>query len=198
MASLIRGLAMLGIALVASSSVSAANIPGELAISVRADISGAATEKAPRPLLSRSAYSAGLEGEWRYRSWTPLWFGVEAFVQNSSLPDASLFLYRGFSGLSCLVGSGARFPWPGTTGGRRTWEIEVLGGPGLSANIDTGTTLVTLSPVFRFEARLLVPIERGWSWTLGLPVEGILRGGAMTAGAGLSVGLAFVSKGLFK
>ncbi|MEI6874542.1 MAG: hypothetical protein WCL50_05355, partial [Spirochaetota bacterium] len=90
-------------------------------------------------------------------------------------------------------GTGARLPLGGKSlSGRSSQGVEVdfLAGAGLAAVSDTNTTLVSLAPLLRAEARLLLPIAFGWRWSIGLPIELSQRGTAYTMMASATVGLA--------
>ena len=168
--------------------------------SVSLEVAGYAggTSMSGRPLLGRAAYSLSSVFSYGNEHWTYVAIGVDGFTVRESYPDPSLFLYRGFGGNSLFVEGGARFALadlgleklkPLAKG-----RLEVLGGAGLAATEDTGTTLVSLLPFLRLDARMVCPIDANWSWTAGIPLEVMKKATALTGLGGLSVGIVWTPR----
>lgn len=186
------GCGLIFVGMLGSPAGWAAGSPLEPRLSASLGPAIGATVESPRPLLPRTGLSAGLEVAWEGRDWIPFALGLSFFQTGPSWPDPSLFLYRGFGGLALCAESGARFRLADRIGhipAAKGLEAELLGGLGLAAIGDTGTTLVSLSPFLRVEPRLSLPLWRTLSLRLGLPLEVHWRGGALTGLAGLSLGI---------
>ena len=151
---------------------------------------GGMTGMPGRPALERTAYSIDAILSVSDARWTYFALGADYVDVNESIPDPTLFLYRGYGGNSLFVEGGPRFALAGL--GFRPLaksRVETLGGAGVAATEDTGTTLVSLVPFLRFDIRLVNPLSPFWGWSIGIPVEVQRRATAITGMAGLSLAI---------
>ena len=164
--------------------------PSPFALALEASGIGAGTALPGRPLLGRTGYAISGQMSFRDPHWTWFAWGIDGFNLGESLPDSSLFLYRGYGGNSIFVGTGPRFALSGL-GWRpvANSSLDITGEIGLSATEDTGTTLVSLLPFFRLDSRLVNPLSPYWSWSLGLPLELQRKATALTWMGALSLSL---------
>ncbi len=164
--------------------------PSPWSYSLEASGFGGATGMAGRPNLARGGYSIAASLALGDAAWTYFAFGLDGFALGESLPDPSLFLYRAYGGNSIFVETGPRFRLEGLgLSFLARSRLEILGGAGIAATEDTGTTLVSLLPFLRFDARLHTPISSNWSWSVGLPAELQKHAAATTFIAGLSLAI---------
>jgi len=180
----------LGIRPLAGATQAAAQDPSLWSFSLEAAGFGGTTGMAGRPCLTRAAYSISANFALGNEAWTYFALGLDGFALGESIPDPSLFLYRAYGGNSIYLETGPRFGLGGL--GLRLFaksRVEILGGAGIAATEDTGTTLVSLVPFLRFDARLHSPISSNWSWSVGLPAELQKHAAATTFIAGLSLAI---------
>ncbi len=149
-----------------------------------------------RPLLPRTGYAISSVLALGDAKWTWIALGLDWFALGESMPDPSLFLYRGYGGNSLFLGTGPRFALSGLD-----WKplansrLDLVGGAGIAATEDTGTTLVSLVPFLRLDSRVVTPINSDWSWSIGLPIEVQKRATATTWLGGLSLAIVWMPKG---
>lgn len=167
--------------------------PGPLlAVAAQAEGFGGLTSSADRGSLPRGALGAAASISLGGETWTWISLGLEVFRAEPSLPDASLFLYRGYEGSSLFLQTGPRLSLSGLgLPFLAKSRAEILAGPGLLVAEDTGTTLVSLLPFLRLDARVLSPLSRGWSWSLGLPLLVERHAAVWSYYGGLSLGFSW-------
>ena len=195
----IRRMLALALALGACASLLAATGQGSPRVADKADFLslsfeisalGGGTAMSSRPLLPRDGYAVGGRIALGDSGWTWLALGLDWFALGESIPDASLFLYRGYGGTSLFAGTGPRFSLSGLG-----WKplarsrLDIVGGAGIAATEDTGTTLVSLVPFLRLDSSLQTPITPYWKWSLGIPMEVQRRSTALTWLGGLSLAI---------
>jgi hypothetical protein len=189
----IRSILALAAALAASSlsSVLPESIPAAWTLETDADLSIGASKVNTRPLLPQTSRSVSVGTSWEGPTWVYFQGGISAFAFDESVPDPSLFLYRGFGGWELAATTGPRFGFGGWVPSSLGLEGALLAGLGLAAMGDTGTTLVSMSPFVTGELRLLGRIGTSMRWMTRLPIEAIYRGGTWTGSAGLGIGLSW-------
>jgi hypothetical protein len=188
---------LIAVGLVLAASLSSLEMPpSTFALGAQGGISLAGTITTDRPLLPQRAEAFSLDAQWRLPTWIPLAASLSWFNVEPSLPDQTLFLYRGFGGESLCLGTGPLYHFsPDLFGGILKWgsELEILGGGGLAISEDTGTTLVSMEPFLRLEARFMALLGKGWRCSIGLPIDHEFRGATRTTIAGLTLGLGWAS-----
>ena len=169
--------------------------PDSWSLSLEASALGGGTVMTSRPLLPRTGYAISGILSFGDANWTWVALGVDGFGLGESMPDTSLFLYRGYGGNSLFLGTGPRFALDGLD-----WKplaksrLDIVGGGGIAAIEDTGTTLVSLLPFLRLDSRLVTPINSNWSWSIGVPMEVQKRATATTWLGGLSLAMVWTPK----
>jgi hypothetical protein len=186
-----RRLSVFGFVALAMASQLAWSLEMAVAVSGK----GGATIEGNRPLLARGEGSVDTSFSLETGHWIFPEFSLSLFAATPSSLDPSLYLYRGYQGLSLSVLTGPRFfPSPALS-------IDTLFGIGLATTVDSGTTLVGLTPLLRAEARLSAAIYREFWLRIGLPLEALRQGATLSGYAGLSVALVYrlgVPKGVAK
>ncbi|HUX41209.1 MAG TPA: hypothetical protein VMV83_08615 [Rectinemataceae bacterium] len=178
---------------VSKATASQSNI---ISLSLEAAGFGGGTIMAGRPLLPRTGYAISSLLALGDAKWTWIALGLDGFALGESMPDASLFLYRGYGGNSLFLGTGPRFELS-----RLGWKplaksrLDLVGGAGIAATEDTGTTLVSLLPFLRLDSRVVTTFNSDWSWSVGLPIEVQRRATATTWLGGLSLAIVWTPKG---
>ncbi len=163
----------------------ASQLAWSLEMAVAVSGKGGATVEGNRPLLARGQGSVDASISLDSGYWILPEISLSLFAATPSSFDPSLYLYRGYQGLSLSMLTGPRFS-PGAA-----LSFDALFGLGLAATVDSGTTLVGLTPLLRAEARLSTAIAGGLWLRIGLPFEALRQGSALSAYAGLSVALAY-------
>lgn len=186
-------LAAIALSAVAAAPAPTAWQPLPLSLAGEAAAFGGLTTMTGRSILPRPAYTAGGILTLGDDKWAWLSFGIDGLTVEPSSPDAALFLYRGYAGNSVFLETGPRlslagFGWKPLAKSR----MELLGGAGMAATEDTGTTLVSIVPFLRFDARLAIPLLPWLAASVGMPIEIQKHGASVTTLAGLSLGLAVI------
>ncbi|MFZ4617447.1 MAG: hypothetical protein ACOYM2_14795 [Rectinemataceae bacterium] len=176
-----RRLLVLGFLALAMASQLAWSLEMAVAVSGK----GGATIEGNRPLLARGEGSVDTSLSLGTGHWIFPEFSLSLFAATPSTLDPSLYLYRGYQGLSLSVLTGPRFfPSPALS-------IDTLFGIGLATTVDSGTTLVGITPLLRAEARISTAISPNVWLRIGLPLEAQRQGSALSGYAGLAVALAY-------